>query len=144
MSSSRYDAIDLIPKLLSSSAVFYIPHCNIIFSTACCDSSKGNGFKLKQGRLRSDKRRWFLQSGWRNTGRGCAERWWIAHPWKHWMGLWEPDLVEDVPTHCRGNENRWPSQTPSKRFYGSVIILWAATIFLLLDPRFLSYFPTPR
>jgi len=70
-----------------------------IFSRACCNRIRSNGFKLREGRFILDIRKTFF----------------IIKVVKHWHRLprelvegevgWcseQPGLVEDSPAHCRG------------------------------------------
>jgi len=45
-----------------------------IFSRACCDSTGGNGFKLKEGRLRLDTRKKFFYNEGGETLEQVAQR----------------------------------------------------------------------
>ena len=76
-----------------------------IFSRACCN--RRNGFKLREGRFRLDIRQNFFY----HEGGETLER--VAHassggpiPGKIQgqvgRGSEQPDLVEDIPAHCRG------------------------------------------
>ena len=62
-----------------------------LFSRVCCDSTRGNGFKLKGGRFSLDIRKKFLTIRAMRTGTGCPERWWMPHTWRQprsgWTGL---------------------------------------------------------
>lgn len=75
------------------------------FSRACCDPTRGKGFKLKVGRFRLDiKETHFIMRVW-NSGTRCPERWKMPHQLKHSRSGWwwseKHDVVEDVPAHFK-------------------------------------------
>ena len=37
------------------------------------------------------------------------------------LGSEQPDLVEDVPAHCRGGWTRWPLKVPSNPNYSMIL-----------------------
>ncbi|KAK4815151.1 hypothetical protein QYF61_017592 [Mycteria americana] len=53
-----------------------------VFSRAYSDRTRGDGFKLKEGRFRLDIRKTCFMLRVVNTGPGCPERWEMPHPWK--------------------------------------------------------------
>lgn len=70
-----------------------------IFSRACCDRSRSNGFKLKGCMFRLDVgKKFFMMKVVKHWNR-------LPHPWQHsksveWGGgVEQPDLVEHVPSH---------------------------------------------
>jgi len=78
-----------------------------IFSRACCGRLRSNGFKLKEGRFRLDIREeiFYNEGGetveriaWRGSGGPVPGNIQGQVGW----GSEQPDLVGDVPAHCRG------------------------------------------
>jgi len=74
-----------------------------LFSKACCDRIRSNGFKPREGRFRlGDKEEVFYSEGGEaleqvaQRGGGCCI------PGQVGRGSEQPGLVEDVPAHCRG------------------------------------------
>jgi len=76
-----------------------------LYSRACSDRKRGNGFKLKEGRFRLDIQNKFFEGGETlaqvaQTSCGCP----LSGSVQGQVG-WDseqPGLVEDVPAHGRG------------------------------------------
>ncbi|KAK4812030.1 hypothetical protein QYF61_025021 [Mycteria americana] len=74
-----------------------------LFSRACCNRTRGNSFKLKEGRFRLDKEEIFYDG---ETLEQVAQRC-SGGPipgnvqGQIGQGCEQPDLLEDVPAHCR-------------------------------------------
>jgi len=63
-----------------------------IFTRSCSDRAKRNGFKLKEGRFRSNVRRKLFTQRAVRPWHCCPEKLWVPHPWRcsrpGWMGPW--------------------------------------------------------
>ena len=72
------------------------------FSRACSDRARGNGFRLKEGRLRLKEEILYHEGGEaleKVAQRGCVQ----GHVGQ---GFEQPGLVKGVPAHGRGVGNR--------------------------------------
>ena len=58
----------------------------------CCDRTRSNSFKLKEGRFRFDTSNKSLLREWWGAGTACQEKLWMPHTWRcsrpGWMGPW--------------------------------------------------------
>jgi len=88
----------------------------------------GNGFKLKEKRLRLDTRgKSLLRWQW-GPGTGCSENLWMPHPWKHsrpgWMGPWTAWSGGQQPCPQQEAGTGWAS-----RSHPIQAILWFSDFF---------------
>lgn len=93
-----------------------------LFRRVCCDRTRENGFKLQDGKLRSDIRKKFLTL-WVMRHTRCPERWWASQPWRQprsgWRELWATWSNCGCPWSLQGSCAGWPSRVPFriKLFY---------------------------
>jgi len=59
-----------------------------LFSKIYCYKTRGNGFKLKEGKLRLDIRKEVFYNKGSEALRQLAQMWWMPHPLRHSRSGW--------------------------------------------------------
>jgi len=64
----------------------------------CLAAAAGTALmEILKGRCKLDIRKKLLQEGQGGTGRGCLERVWVPHPWRHPRSGWrDSELLTEL------------------------------------------------
>lgn len=91
-----------------------------LITSACSHRTWSNGFELKEGRFRSDRRKkFFTMKVWWDVGTGRPEKLWVPHPCSgpSWMGLWATWSCGRCPWLWQGGWNQMIFNIPSNLNY---------------------------
>jgi len=97
-----------------------------VFSRACCDKTRGNSSKLKEGRFRLDiSNKFFTMRVVKHWNRFAQRHGRCSIPrntqGQVGQGSEQLDLVEAVPAHCRGGQTTCPLNASSKPNYSVIL-----------------------
>jgi len=100
-----------------------------LFSKACCNRTRGNGFKLKEGRQTRYREEIFYTEGGEILAQVAQRGGRCPIPAKiqgqDGQVSEQPDLVEDDPAHCRGVGTQRPLKIPSNPNYSVILYIFA-------------------
>ena len=102
-----------------------------LFTKPCSDRTRGNSFKLKEGKFTLNiRKRFFMMRWWWGTGPGCPEKLWMPHPlmcsMPGWSALWATWSSGRCPCPWQEGWTRWSLKVPSNPKQS--MILWWKTV----------------